>query len=347
MKLLEFTDDIWRNFKHPNGTKASIKVSNCRLNFVIKKPNQKESKGGGTKFSVEDAQNIANKKIREWLKKGFTEIESTPAIQFDLKANVIEVFRSVKGSIHPPTNGDPLFDFSAVSNEPNLYSYHNVVVNSVPFSTDFIFCSDDLTKGVRFRTGKVNPREDTPDKILKRDKMANQLVKVIKQLKDEILADNTTPVRKLPLNTPIGEFTHLAVLSPTVHNQNYPGTETIGRSVWFAFLCFDVELNENDSVSTGDARTKGSNSIPYINWNRKPHFVFDLRNVKNIDKPEKDPFLIYKPRFLERLLSTKALSNTKYKAIDIRNYKGEICRFLPNQVLTETDMEEIQLFFTQ
>jgi len=345
MKLLNFIDEVNRNFKHPDGSTAYIKVSDCRVTFWHTRINGNTSKGGGTKHSIEDARSIASKKVREWLKNGFIETESTPAIQFNLNTNIIEVFRSVKSA--NPNDKLPLNNYLPVIDESTLYRNDVSIVNSIPWFSNFLLCSDELTKGIAFRTSQIKPRESTPNQISARDEMTNKLTLAIKQYKEEILVDNKTPVRKLPLKEKLGKFTHLAVLSPTVYNQDYPGTETIGRSVWFVFPCFDSEFNKNDSVCTGEARTKGRNSISYVKWNRDAHFVFDLKNIKDITKPEKDHFLIYEPRNLEKLLSTKALSKTKFDAIDAKNYKGEIRRFLPNQVLNETDIEEIRLFFTE
>jgi hypothetical protein len=35
----------------------------------------------------------------------------------------------------------------------------------------------------------------------------------------------------------------------------------------------------------------------------------------------------------------------KFEAIDAKNYKGEIRRFLPNQILSDSDIEELHSFF--
>ena len=77
MKLLEFTDDIYRNFKHPDGSEAHVIVSDCRLEFYSRIINGKTSNGGGTKHSIEVARSMASKKVRKWLKDGFIETENT------------------------------------------------------------------------------------------------------------------------------------------------------------------------------------------------------------------------------------------------------------------------------
>lgn len=346
MNLLEFTDQIYRNFKHPDGSEARVVVSDCRLEFYCRIINGKTSNGGGTKHSIEDARSIASKNVRKWLKAGFVEIENSPAIQFDYNANIIDVYRSVPPNKNS-TTGNPLFNFLPVFNEPNLYKNEPVIINDIPMWSRFLLCSDNMTKGISFTTARIDPRENTSNTISTRDEFTDKLTTIVKKHKTKILSDSKTPVRKIKLSNPLDRFTHLAVLSPTVYNVDYPGIKTIGRSVWLTFPCFDSELNNNDSVSTGDARVKGRNSIKYTDWNRKAHSVFDLRKVKDINKPEKDPFLIYERKESERLLSTRELSRTRYAAIDARNYKGEIRRFLPNQIISEADMVEIHNFFTE
>jgi len=74
MKLLEFTDRMYRNFKHPDGSTARVLVSDCRLSFDSQIVNGKHSNGGGTKISIEQARSMATTKIRKWLRDGFLEV---------------------------------------------------------------------------------------------------------------------------------------------------------------------------------------------------------------------------------------------------------------------------------
>jgi len=339
MKLSEFTDNIYRNFKHPDGRVAWVLVIDCRFSFgLYKVENSKYAPKESTKLSIEHARKTASTKIRKWLRDGFIEIENTPAIQFDLNTNIIDVFRSV---IPNPKYPNPIFNYLPVANKPNLY--HISDSNGVKY----LLCSDNLTKGISYGAGM---RIFTPNDFLTFYEHVNKFTLAVEKYKEEILADSKTPIRKFPLNTPIGNLTHLLVMSPTTYNQNYPGTIPIGRSIWRASLVYDIEYNENDSVSTGEARGLLKSYGAFVSfWNRKPRFVFDLRYVKNIEKPEKDLFKVYEPRDLEQLLSTRALATPRYSAvaIDVRNYKGEIRRFLKNQVISESDKEEIIVFLTE
>ena len=329
MELLDFPDEVYRNFRHPDGRIVGIKVSDCR---VVR------NGFSSTKFSIADAQHTAAKKIKQWLRDGFIEVERTPGQQFDLKANIINAFNSVIGS-----KGGPKYNYLPVSGYSSVYRDNCIVIDGVPDFYNILLCSEDHMQAIMTRTDRAIFRKTMSPEV--RDMMANEVIAALEGLKKDVLADRNTPVRKFRLKGPIGKFTHIVALSPVLYNFSDENLKHIGRSIWFAFLCFDSEFIDTDDVCLGEARYTGHASITYTDWDRTAHFVFDLRYVKDIKKPEKDNFLVYPPQDFNRRLNNKVFSKMKCKAIDARNYRGEIRRFLPNQILSDSDIEELHSFF--
>jgi hypothetical protein len=154
---------------------------------------------------------------------------------------------------------------------------------------------------------------------------------------DEILADATTPVRKFPLATPVGRFSHLCVLSPAV--VNHPPS-VISRSMFRAFPAFDCEMRDVDTVTIAEGRTSGHGQLLSNWWNRKPHPVVDLAYLKT---PSDEPkFLVYPPREMESRLGG-TLEKLKVAEVRARNWRGDLRSFHKDQ--TPPDPAELRRFF--
>lgn len=222
---------VVRCFAHADGRTYDLQVVDCRVyeSWV-------NARGGGgsqpcTRPSDAEAQAHAWKKAQALLKKGFVESDSRPGRVWAHDADVVDTIRSDLNYA-----GVPREDLRPTQ-RPNLFEERSIS------SWHWLLTSDDRKRGISLRS--VVWQSKLPE--AEREAMASVLLSVLEARRGEILADTSTPVRKLALETQVGRFTHLAVSSPTTTNHLVNGRFTISRSVFQAFPIFDCELCSTDS----------------------------------------------------------------------------------------------------
>jgi hypothetical protein len=229
-----------------------------------------------------------------------------------------------RGKMHDGTPVDP---FVAVPGTPHLFAFEKVGFAA------WLVTSDDRKRGVSWRTSIFRSKMPAEQRQL----VARAVLALVLEKREEILADEVTPVRVFPLDA--AHFTTLFVLSPEVEDSNVAGG-LLRRSLWYVFPGFASEMSGTESVKLADARCAGHAHIPMAKWDRKPHPVLDLAHLK---KPgEKPTFLVYPPDRLEYMLGEKALSKLSKVEVQARNYKGEVRRFVKGDT---PDLSELRAFF--
>lgn len=314
-----------RTFAHPDGRTYELQVIDCRIyeSWVNAGP------GGGSNVSTQgsddEASAFASKKASDLTKKGFVEGPTKTGRMPDRSANVVDVMRS-----NLNYQGRPRDDFQPLPHRPHTFFFGNASLD------EWLITSDDGTAAILMRCSVHKSTLSTQA----RGAIADAVLDVLTQQRDAILADETTPVRKLALGPTAAPFTHLVVLSPTVENHLVEWSFAVSRSVFRAFPAFDCEIRESDSVPVAEARCKGHASLPSGKWDRAPHPVFDLAHPK---KPGDVPaFLVYPPAQLEARL-IKGLAKLKEAEVHARNYLGEVRRFVRGQ--SPPELSELRAFF--
>lgn len=315
-----------RHFAHPDGRTYALQVIDCR---VFESWTNKDHGGGSnqsTRDSDGDAQAFAWAKVKGLLKKGFVEGPvKTGRRMHDPNVDVVEVL--LRNLTH---SGTPVDDFQPLAGRPNVY------LATSPFGPTWLFTSDDRRLGIMLRC----VRDERSVSDTEHAAMADALVELLVTTRDAIFADATTPLRKIPLVSPIGRFSHLIVLSPVTTNLLVKWQHTISRSVYSVFPAFDCEFTGDESVTVAEGRTQGHASLSSSKWGRAPHPVLDLAYPEKASDTPK--FLVYDPKEMEKRLGG-SLAKLKGEEVLARNYAGVVRRFQKNQ--TPPDVEELRRHF--
>ena len=320
--------EVSRRLEHPDGRWTEFYVADCRVYTSWGSSSQPGKRHTATKLDDADAVAHARTKLRKAKRDRFVDVGSCDGPSYDRAANVVEVMRSSES----PMCGSR-FDYQPVGGHPNVYQFH--AVNMVD---EWLVCSDDLTRAVLTRVSLRTTQLEASDRNALSQALLDQLV----SRRDDILADESTPLRKLTLGSTIGPFTHLVVISPTSYDFGfYP---ELGRSIWFAFPSYNCETTGAESVAEAECRTRGRGSIPHGKWDREPHPVFDLRVVKRLDREARGRFLLNDPAQLERQLSSRALSRLKGEALDVKNFAGQTRRLLRGSEPDAAELADIRAF---
>lgn len=154
------------------------------------------------------------------------------------------------------------------------------------------------------------------------------------------LAFDGSSHHKVPLDAPIGPFTHALFCSPRL-SRNLHG----GRVAW-VFPIYDCEVGDADTETFVEARVEGRGSLPQSAWDRDPCPVTDLKfDLDSADGPfpgRPDRTAVKQAKFrtgnldhLTRLLSLLAASTSK-SYIQVRSYRGEILTLLRADLTSDT-----------
>lgn len=327
-----FTPGRARRFVHPKGQTHSVEVADCRVYQGWTVPGKKRGQSSAWTHDDDDAAlAIATAKVHELLKKGFVETEGAEGHVFDRDADVVAAFHS-----DVDYAGERREDFQPVPGKPNVYA-----TPGPPGIHTWLVTRDDRKRAILVRCVSYGSKLGDAERVAMADAVLERLV----ALREEIFADEKSPLRKIPLQKPIGRFTHLAILSPaaedlTISRDVSFANHVIGRSVFRAFPIFDCEATGTETVTLAEGRTSGHASLPSSRWDRDPHPVVDLAYLDDPEDPPK--FLVFDPKTMEARLG-KELARMKSAVVLARNYAGEVRRFTRGQAAP--DVAELRRFF--
>ncbi|MGP4026485.1 hypothetical protein [Actinomadura sp. 3N407] len=152
---------------------------------------------------------------------------------------------------------------------------------------------------------------------------------------------------KVPLDAPIGPFTHALLCSPRLSRNVHDG-----RTAW-VFPVHDCEIGDDDTETFVEARIEGRGSLPQSDWDRDPCPVTDLRfDLQSADGPFEGmgtrttlgqrKFKTGTLGLVESLLSRLAVSTPKSR-IEVRSYRGEVLT-LARADLTPGTLDDVSRF---
>lgn len=301
-----------RCLTHPDGRTYRLEVDGCRVYESWTIASGKGHANRSTRDDAASAHAFALEKLRALEKKGYVEGESLRRTRYDRDVDVIETFHTDLDHA-----GKRRHDFAPRPASPHLYAHENASV------AEWLITRDDRKRGVRFRAVVY----ESPLSDAERVAIADRVSAVLLERRAEIFADESTPLRKLALDSPIAGFTHLVVLSPEVANVSISREVNVenpilARSIYAAFPAHDCEVVGDETVAVAEARTTGRGAIPSARWDRAPHPVVDLAYPKK--EGERPRFLVYDPREVEERFSHAALAKLPGPALHARNHAGEV-----------------------
>lgn len=301
-----------RSFSHDDGRRYGLEVDGCRVYEQWTLAKGKGQASTSIRDTAVEAHAFALAKARELTQKGFVEGTPREGHRYDRDAELIAVFHS-----DVDFAGERRHDFQPVAGRSHVHTTQNVSV------AQWLVTSDDRRRGILLRALVWQ----SAMKEGERHAVAEALTAELVRRRAELLADETTPLRKLVLPSPVGRFTHLVVVSPevasvTVSRDVSYENPAIARSVFVAFPAFDCEATGSETVSVALARIEGRGAIRTNAWDRAPHPVMDLAIVKKAgDAPR---FLVHPPSEIQKLFSAAALQKLAGAELHARNHAGEV-----------------------
>jgi hypothetical protein len=279
-------------------------ISGCRLYYSVTNKS--------TFWNNFQAHKKAQTKIKAWQKDGYALVECDQTSPFDTSADIIATLAKVHSHV-----GAPLFPYVAHATKPNVFQMKNV------WGEYFMVCSEDRRKGIQLSTP--------------------ELLDPIRANMGAIFSSGHVPIQKSKLERPIGNHTHLAIVSPQVHDT----ASTLGRSIWKAFVCFDQEFSGAENVCTADARLHGHGA--FVTGAAHAHPVVDMCFGRGqLESPESIPdeeFKVFVPRELSMCLQPLFLAKPRFDWVVARNFKLERVGVHRDDTSHETLIDQLKKFF--
>ncbi|MDX2847065.1 WGR domain-containing protein [Streptomyces sp. PA03-3a] len=312
----------WRRFESPGTGKPEYREIRQEGIRCFLRWGQVGGRGKGSTSTLNDeehARRHAARKIGEWLRKGFTEVdpphdEAGP----DPEAKVLDVLRAGARPHAPASEYLPVEGFEEV--------YRHVIAPGRPGGFhEYVVLRDDGRSAVRFTV-----RADRSDAAA-----VSAFLGFVSTRRD--LAFDGSSHHKVPLPEPVGAFTHALLCAPAL-GQGCVAYPAIADRVAAAFPVFDCEIGDADPEVLVDARIHGHGSLPHADWARAPQPVVDLRfDVRPSPYRGTRTFKVFGTADLEALMA--ALPGADPASwLDVRSFRGEIRSLTPAEVPSLAEM---------
>lgn len=312
----------WRRFERVQGGTSEYREIHregirCFLRWGAAGTGGKASTS--TLLDEEHARRHASRKIGEWLRKGFTEVDRPPfdAAELDRRTPVLDVVKACTGPHAPQPEHLPVDGFDEV--------YHRAQAPDHPRGFhEYFVLRDEGRSAVRFTVGAQchDPAAVTAFLgflVTRRD-----------------LAFDGTSHHKVSLPEPVGPFTHALLCAPAL-GQAFRAYPAIAARVATAFPLFDCEIGDADPEVLVDARIRGHGSLPYHDWARQPQPAVDLRfDIRPSDYRRTPTFKVFGTADLERLVEALPAA-TPQSWLEVRSFRGEIRRFTPENAASPAE----------
>ncbi|MEV0411409.1 WGR domain-containing protein [Streptomyces sp. NPDC050448] len=320
----ERTDPVagWRRFERLQGDGSEYREIRrngirCFLRWGAVGTGGKASTS--TLLDAEHAGRHASRKINEWLRKGFAEVDRPPfdAAELDRQTPVLAVIKASTGPHAPQPAYLPVDGFDEV--------YHHAHAPDHPMGFhEYFVLRDEGRSAVRFA---VRAQCHDPAGV-------HAFLSFLDTRRD--LAFDGRSHHKVPLPEPVGPFTHALFCAPAL-GQACVAYPAIAARVATAFPVFDCEIGDADSEALVDARIRGHGSLPYGDWARRPHPAADVRfDIQPSFHRRTQTFKVYGSAGLERLMELLPAA-TPQSWLEVRSFRGETRRFTPDTAVSPAE----------
>ncbi|MGF1430547.1 WGR domain-containing protein [Kitasatospora sp. LaBMicrA B282] len=276
--------------------------------------------GKASTSTLDDEQRAARhaeRKVSEWLRKGFVEVAPPPDAAATAAATaaeeprtpVLDVLRAAASPHLPPP------EYLPVEGHQEVYRHDQAPGHPRGFH-EYLVLSDQGRRAVRFAVQAACFDPAAVAAFL------------------DFLGAHREPAfdgrshHKLPLPAPVGPFGHALLCSPGLARSHraYPA---IAARVATAFPVFDCEIGDADSEVLVDARIHGRGSLPYTDWSRRPQPVLDLRyDLRPSRYRRTATFKVFGPAVLADLLAELPGADPQ-SWLEVRSFRGEVRRLVP------------------
>ncbi|MFF0190301.1 WGR domain-containing protein [Streptomyces sp. NPDC005244] len=269
--------------------------------------------GKASTSTLDDEQHAsrhASRKINEWLRKGFAEIERpSDAAELDQQTPVLDV---IKSSTRPHA---PVPEYLPIDGLVETYHHSHAPDHPMGFHEYFVL-RDHGRSAVRFTV-----RGQCHDSAA-----VSSFLTVLGARRD--LPFDGRSHHKMPLSTPVGPFSHALFCAPAL-GQACIAYPAIAARVATAFPVFDCEIGDADPEVLVDARIRGHGALPYSDWSRQPQPVVDLRfDVQPSNYRRTQTFKVFRSADLKALLDVLPAAAAQ-SWLEVRSFRGETRRFTP------------------
>ncbi|WP_431966039.1 WGR domain-containing protein [Actinacidiphila sp. bgisy160] len=305
----------WRRFESPGagGTEyREIRQEGIRCFLRWGSVGANDTGSTSTLDDEEHARRHAARKIGEWLRKGFTEVDPSPDAGLHPEATVLDVLRAGPRPHSPAAEYLPVEGYEEV--------YRRVLAPGRPGGFhEYVVLRDDGRSAVRFAV-----RADRSDAAA-----VSAFLDLVSTRRD--LAFDGLSHHKVPLPEPVGAFSHALFCAPAL-GRGCAAYPAIADRVAAAFPVFDCEIGDADPEVLVDARIHGHGSLPYADWARLPRPVVDLRfDVRPSHYRPVRTFKVFGTADLEALMAALPGADPASR-LEVRSFRGETRRLTPAEV---------------
>ncbi|MFG2439706.1 hypothetical protein [Streptomyces sp. NPDC048508] len=308
---------VWRRFELFHGGKTEYREIRqegirCSLRWGAKETSSRASTS--TLDDEQHASRHASRKINEWLRKGFVEVERPFDLdELDQQTPVLDV---IKASTRPHAM---VPEYLPIVGFDEMYHRSHAPDHPMGFHEYFVL-RDQGRSAVRFT---VRGHCHNPAAV-------SSFLAVL-STRRELPFDGQSHY-KVPLSMPVGPFSHALFCAPAL-GQACIAYPAIAARVATAFPIFDCEIGDADPEVLIDARIRGHGALPYSDWSRQPQPVVDLKfDVQPSNYPRTRTFKAFRSADLKALLDVLPTAAAQ-SWLEVRSFRGEIKRFTPETVI--------------
>ncbi|MFJ9447383.1 WGR domain-containing protein [Kitasatospora sp. NPDC101235] len=308
----------WRRFELLQGTRSEYREIRqegirCFLRWGASGTSGKASTS--TLNDEQHARRHASRKINDWLRKGFAEVNRpVDEAELDQQTPVLDVIRAGSRPHAPAPDYLPVDGFDE--------TYHRSHAPDHPRGFhEYFVLRDQGRSAVRFTV-----RGHCHDPAV-----VSSFLAFLGDRRD--LPFGGRSHHKMPLSKPVGPFSH-ALFCPPALGQACIAYPAIAARVATAFPIFDCEIGDADPEVLVDARIHGHGALPHSDWSRQPQPVVDLRfDVQPSNYRRTQTFKVFRPADLKALLDVLPTAAAQ-SWLEARSFRGETRRFTPETAIS-------------
>lgn len=315
----------WRRFELLQGAKSEYREIRQERIRCFLRWGAVGTRGKASTSTLDDEQHAsrhASRKINEWLRKGFAEVDRPfDVAELDQQKPVLDVIKASTRSHAPVPEYLPIDGFDE--------TYHRSHAPDHPMGFhEYFVLRDQGRSAVRFT---VRGQCHDPAAV-------SSFLALLSAQRD--LPFDGRSHHKVPLSKPVGPFSHALFCSPAL-GQACIAYPAIAARVATAFPIFDCEIGDADSEVLVDARIRGHGALPYSDWGRQPEPVVDLRfDVQPSSYRRTQTFKVFRSADLKMLMDVLPAAAAQ-SWLEARSFRGETRRFTPE---TATPFAEASSF---
>ncbi|GAB3346141.1 hypothetical protein RMN56_09335 [Micromonospora halotolerans] len=313
---------VWRRFERTqDGATEYFEIRREGIRCFVRWGSTSRRRESTTVVLLDEdhARRHLDKKIKEWLRKGFTEVAAPAEAEDEPETLVVPTILKMQTK--------PWFtpeDYLPVGGFIDVVCQAILPPNGTGGFYRYLVLREAGRSAISFN---IKQTSHDPARVA-------AFLDLVTENRD--LPFDGKSHHKIPLPQPVGQFSHALFCSAALGRpmSAYPA---IAASVASAAPIYDCEIGDADPEVVVDARIHGHGSLNRVDWDRSPQPAFDARFDISSRRRERT-FKVYTLGDLPGMLSDLH-SATPDSWLEIRRFRGDLKRLGPADVMPGTARE--------